>query len=94
MQDNIDLVTILPLLSMQKLVGFSSEKWRQLASSHFGSDNGSDAIKNRNDSANRVKTQLQLAAHDIWMGRHEALHGIEKDKETKRLSALNSEITK
>jgi hypothetical protein len=60
MQDNIDLVTILPLLSMQKLVGFSSEKWRQLASSHFGSDNGSDAIKNRKDSANLLKLNYNL----------------------------------
>jgi hypothetical protein len=31
---------------------------------------------------------------DIWLGRNEVLHGVERDKETRRLSAIDSEITK
>lgn len=76
--------------------GFLTEKWHQVASSHFGPDDKPDEIINRNDGANRVHRMIKIIytfTHDIWHGRNEALHGIHNDKETQRLSALDTEIT-
>ena len=78
------------------LRGFLSVKWHQLASSHFSSEDGSEII-NRNDGANRVHRILRCIhtfANDIWKGRNEILHGNEKEKETRRLSAIDMEIRK
>ena len=77
--------------------GYLTKKWYQLASSHFGPDDEPDTIIHRNDGANRVHRVLQIIhtlTTDIWLGRNEVLHRGDKAQETRRLSAIDSEITK
>jgi hypothetical protein len=77
--------------------GFLTDKWHQLASSYFSLEDGSTEIINRGDGANRVYRVIKLLYNlttDLWLGRNEVLHGIAKDHEIKRVSALDSEITK
>ena len=76
--------------------GYLSKQWLQLASSHFGPDDNSDSIINRNDGANRVHRAIKIIhklTTAIWKSRNEALHGVERDSETRRLSAIDNEIT-
>jgi hypothetical protein len=56
-----------------------------------------DTIIHRNNGANRVHRVLQIIytlTTDIWLGRNEVLHRGDKAQETRRLSAIDSEITK
>jgi hypothetical protein len=77
--------------------GFLSGKWYQLASSYLSTEEGSQEVTNRRDGENRVHRVVKLIynlTQEIWLGRNEILHDIGKDQEIKRLSMLDSEITK
>ena len=82
---------------MNMFRGYLSKRWHQLASSYFGPDDDPNTIVHRNDGANRVHRVMKTIhtlTTDIWTGRNEALHGANRDSELKRLSIIDSEITK
>jgi hypothetical protein len=77
--------------------GYFSKQWYQLASSHFGPDDDPNTIIHRNDGANRVyrsdENNLYIDNRHL-VGSQRGSPRVERDKETRRLSAIDSEITK